>query len=139
MYDYSLATEKIARHSLAPHTDNNIIVIYLFILIGPLFLSTTLLILFLYLLLLKPLFIFLHALPHLLALFPSKLQRKPTNNPRLLTIIDPILLFYGVATTSCFDTQTLIVTVSVLAAVALSLFLGLKGDPVPCERCAGNI
>ncbi|KHN23901.1 Endoglucanase 11 [Glycine soja] len=71
-------------------------------------------------------------------LFPSKLQRKPTNNPRLLTIIDPILLFYGVATTSCFDTQTLIVTVSVLAAVALSLFLGLKGDPVPCERCAGN-
>ncbi|KAG4961882.1 hypothetical protein JHK86_038750 [Glycine max] len=86
----------------------------------------------------KPLFIFLHALPHLLALFPSKLQRKPTNNPRLLTIIDPILLFYGVATTSCFDTQTLIVTVSVLAAVALSLFLGLKGDPVPCERCAGN-
>ncbi|RRT34901.1 hypothetical protein B296_00039159 [Ensete ventricosum] len=56
------------------------------------------------------------------------------------------------------DTQTLIVTASVLAAVALSLFLGLKvtplpyalftsekipiskrgGDPVPCERCGGN-
>ncbi|XP_072950884.1 uncharacterized protein [Typha angustifolia] len=36
------------------------------------------------------------------------------------------------------DTQTLIVAGSVLAAVGLSLFLGLKGDPVPCERCAGN-
>ncbi|XP_020212229.1 uncharacterized protein LOC109796824 isoform X1 [Cajanus cajan] len=69
--------------------------------------------------------------------FPSKLRRKPTK-PRLLAIIDPILLFNGVATTFYFDTQTLIVTVSVLAAIALSLFLGLKGDPVPCERCAGN-
>ncbi|CAL9769985.1 unnamed protein product [Musa acuminata subsp. burmannicoides] len=36
------------------------------------------------------------------------------------------------------DTQTFIVTATVLAAVALSLFLGLKGDPVPCERCGGN-
>ncbi|PKA45812.1 hypothetical protein AXF42_Ash018363 [Apostasia shenzhenica] len=36
------------------------------------------------------------------------------------------------------DTQTLIVSVSVLTAVALSLLLGLKGDPVPCDRCAGN-
>ncbi|XP_021864570.1 protein BUNDLE SHEATH DEFECTIVE 2, chloroplastic [Spinacia oleracea] len=36
------------------------------------------------------------------------------------------------------DTQTFLVTVSVLVAITLSLFLGLKGDPVPCERCAGN-
>ncbi|KMT04984.1 hypothetical protein BVRB_7g171460 [Beta vulgaris subsp. vulgaris] len=36
------------------------------------------------------------------------------------------------------DTQTLLVTVSVLVAITLSLFLGLKGDPVPCDRCAGN-
>ncbi|XP_057549015.1 uncharacterized protein LOC130827347 [Amaranthus tricolor] len=36
------------------------------------------------------------------------------------------------------DTQTLLVTVSVLVAISLSLFLGLKGDPVPCDRCAGN-
>ncbi|KAL3628898.1 hypothetical protein CASFOL_027944 [Castilleja foliolosa] len=36
------------------------------------------------------------------------------------------------------DTQTFLVTVSVLVAIGLSLFLGLKGDPVPCERCAGN-
>ncbi|KAJ3696135.1 hypothetical protein LUZ60_001512 [Juncus effusus] len=36
------------------------------------------------------------------------------------------------------DTQTLIVSGAVLAAISLSLFLGLKGDPVPCERCAGN-
>ncbi|RDX62633.1 hypothetical protein CR513_59012, partial [Mucuna pruriens] len=69
---------------------------------------------------------------------PSKLRRKATKKPRLLTIIDPILLFNGVGATFYFDTQTLIVTVSVLAAIALSLFLGLKGDPVPCERCGGN-
>ncbi|KAJ4724666.1 protein disulfide-isomerase LQY1, chloroplastic-like [Melia azedarach] len=36
------------------------------------------------------------------------------------------------------DTQTLLATISVLVAIALSLFLGLKGDPVPCDRCAGN-
>ncbi|XAR60226.1 Protein disulfide-isomerase [Bertholletia excelsa] len=36
------------------------------------------------------------------------------------------------------DTQTFLVTISVLTAIALSLFLGLKGDPVPCDRCAGN-
>ncbi|CAA6658464.1 unnamed protein product [Spirodela intermedia] len=34
------------------------------------------------------------------------------------------------------DTQTIIVSASVLAAVSLSLLLGLK--PVPCDRCAGN-
>ncbi|XP_061338170.1 uncharacterized protein LOC133285037 [Gastrolobium bilobum] len=69
--------------------------------------------------------------------FPSKCRRKPTK-PRLLMIVDPILLFNGVGSTLYFDTQTLLVTVSVLAAIALSLFLGLKGDPVPCERCGGN-
>ncbi|QCE01484.1 hypothetical protein DEO72_LG7g2781 [Vigna unguiculata] len=70
--------------------------------------------------------------------FPSNLRRKATKKPRLLMIVHPILLFNGVATTFYFDTQTVIVTVSVLAAIALSLFLGLKGDPVPCERCGGN-
>ncbi|KAK9079059.1 hypothetical protein SSX86_000729 [Deinandra increscens subsp. villosa] len=50
---------------------------------------------------------------------------------------DPILLY-----TSEFkpplDTQTFLATISVLVAISLSLFLGLKGDPVPCEKCAGN-
>ncbi|GLT44371.1 hypothetical protein SLA2020_182740 [Shorea laevis] len=36
------------------------------------------------------------------------------------------------------DTQTFLAIISVLAAIALSLFLGLKGDPVPCDRSAGN-
>lgn len=36
------------------------------------------------------------------------------------------------------DTQTFLATISVLTAITLSLFLGLKGDPVPCDRCAGN-
>ncbi|ESW13605.1 hypothetical protein PHAVU_008G210600 [Phaseolus vulgaris] len=76
--------------------------------------------------------------PSYLLQFPSILRRKPTKKPRLFMIVHPILLFNGVATTFYFDTQTVIVTVSVLAAIALSLFLGLKGDPVPCERCAGN-
>ncbi|BAT80961.1 hypothetical protein VIGAN_03059100 [Vigna angularis var. angularis] len=70
--------------------------------------------------------------------FPSNLRRKATKKPRLFLIVHPIFLFNGVATTFYFDTQTVIVTVSVLAAIALSLFLGLKGDPVPCERCGGN-
>ncbi|XP_017411515.1 uncharacterized protein LOC108323542 isoform X2 [Vigna angularis] len=71
--------------------------------------------------------------------FPSNLRRKATKKPRLFLIVHPIFLFNGVATTFYFDTQTVIVTVSVLAAIALSLFLGLKGDPVPCERCGGNV
>ncbi|KAL7084739.1 hypothetical protein ACP275_14G239400 [Erythranthe tilingii] len=50
----------------------------------------------------------------------------------------PILLFTGIESSPTVDTQTFLVTVSVLVAIALSLFLGLKGDPVPCERCAGN-
>ncbi|XP_059659697.1 uncharacterized protein LOC132306353 isoform X2 [Cornus florida] len=51
-------------------------------------------------------------------------------------LIHPILLFSGFDRP--LDTQTFLATISVLAAIALSLFLGLKGDPVPCERCAGN-
>ncbi|WOG94589.1 hypothetical protein DCAR_0313885 [Daucus carota subsp. sativus] len=49
----------------------------------------------------------------------------------------PILLFTPFDN-SPLDTQTFLVTISVLVAISLSLFLGLKGDPVPCERCAGN-
>ncbi|RYR45831.1 hypothetical protein HN51_024061 [Arachis hypogaea] len=70
--------------------------------------------------------------------FTFKCKTKPITKPRLLMIIDPILLFNGIGSTLYFDTQTLLATVSVLAAIALSLFLGLKGDPVPCERCGGN-
>ncbi|KAH0996627.1 hypothetical protein GBA52_020491 [Prunus armeniaca] len=50
--------------------------------------------------------------------------------------VQPILLFAGFD--KPLDTQTFLATISVLAAIALSLFLGLKGDPLPCERCAGN-
>ncbi|CAI9105874.1 OLC1v1004895C1 [Oldenlandia corymbosa var. corymbosa] len=50
----------------------------------------------------------------------------------------PILLFTGFDTPPPVDTQSFLATVSVLVAIALSLFLGLKGDPVPCDRCAGN-
>ncbi|KAM3398748.1 protein BUNDLE SHEATH DEFECTIVE 2, chloroplastic [Capsicum galapagoense] len=49
----------------------------------------------------------------------------------------PILLFVGFDSVP-LDTQTFLATFSVLTAIALSLFLGLKGDPVPCDRCAGN-
>ncbi|KAI4308351.1 hypothetical protein L6164_031434 [Bauhinia variegata] len=75
----------------------------------------------------------------LLSRFPSYSKPKAKRpQRRLLMIIDPILLFNGVGITLNFDTQTLLATVSVFAAIALSLFLGLKGDPVPCDRCAGN-
>ncbi|KAL2536027.1 protein SPA [Forsythia ovata] len=50
---------------------------------------------------------------------------------------NPLLLFTG-SQLPTVDTQTFLVTVSVLGAITLSLFLGLKGDPLPCERCAGN-
>ncbi|CAK9184645.1 unnamed protein product [Ilex paraguariensis] len=56
--------------------------------------------------------------------------------PTTKLLLHPILLFTGFDRP--LDTQTFIVTISVLAAIAFSLFLGLKGDPVPCERCAGN-
>ncbi|KAK3162071.1 hypothetical protein QOZ80_1BG0084970 [Eleusine coracana subsp. coracana] len=36
------------------------------------------------------------------------------------------------------DTQTIIIAAAVVSAISLSLILGLKGDPVPCDRCAGN-
>ncbi|KAI7982953.1 hypothetical protein LOK49_LG15G02470 [Camellia lanceoleosa] len=48
------------------------------------------------------------------------------------------LLFLSSSFDGPLDTQTFLATISVLAAIALSLFLGLKGDPVPCGRCAGN-
>ncbi|XP_042510671.1 uncharacterized protein LOC122086046 isoform X2 [Macadamia integrifolia] len=51
-------------------------------------------------------------------------------------LFHPILLLNGYERP--VDTQALLTTVSVFAAIALSLFLGLKGDPVPCNRCAGN-
>ncbi|XP_057782076.1 protein SPA, chloroplastic isoform X2 [Salvia miltiorrhiza] len=51
---------------------------------------------------------------------------------------NPIFLFTGIDSPPIVDTQTFLVTVSVLVAISLSLVLGLKGDPVPCERCAGN-
>ncbi|KAL3718449.1 hypothetical protein ACJRO7_003561 [Eucalyptus globulus] len=53
-----------------------------------------------------------------------------------LLLARPLLLFGGLDRT--LDTQTVLATVSVLAAIALSLVLGLKGEPVPCDRCAGN-
>lgn len=80
--------------------------------------------------------------------------------------VHPVMLLGGAGMT--VDTQSLLVSVSVLAAIALSLSLGLKvvslrvylhvffdgwlffvliffvvlfvlqGDPVPCQRCAGT-
>ncbi|KAE9606234.1 hypothetical protein Lal_00024513 [Lupinus albus] len=70
--------------------------------------------------------------------FHNKCRPKPTKPTRLVMIIHPILVLNGVGTSFYFDTQTFLVTVSVLAAIALSLFLGLKGDPVSCDRCGGN-
>ncbi|ESQ49501.1 hypothetical protein EUTSA_v10021645mg [Eutrema salsugineum] len=55
-------------------------------------------------------------------------------------IINPSVLFIssGFDGGGFVDTQTFIVTISLVVAIALSLFLGFKGDPVPCERCGGN-
>ncbi|KAL6202638.1 hypothetical protein ACLB2K_026344 [Fragaria x ananassa] len=75
---------------------------------------------------------------------PSVLFRCSASIKPLQVIIEPTRLFVQpiLLLTTGFntplDTQTFLATVSVLAAIALSLFLGLKGDPVPCERCAGN-
>ncbi|KAK8942804.1 hypothetical protein KSP39_PZI009048 [Platanthera zijinensis] len=92
-------------------------------------------------------------LPLLLLSFPS-IHLNPTRKPKSITssLSAPPLTtsarrparypcrcaahFYGVDRT--IDTQTFIVSASVIAAVALSLFLGLKGDPMPCSRCGGN-
>ncbi|XP_031100313.1 protein disulfide-isomerase LQY1, chloroplastic [Ipomoea triloba] len=49
----------------------------------------------------------------------------------------PILLFTALDSPPV-DTQTFLATITVIAAISLSLFLGLKGDPVPCDKCAGN-
>ncbi|XP_043705229.1 uncharacterized protein LOC122655034 isoform X2 [Telopea speciosissima] len=51
-------------------------------------------------------------------------------------LFHPILLLNGYERP--VDTQTFLTTVSVFAAIALSLFLGLKGDPVSCNKCAGG-
>ncbi|XP_058190523.1 protein SPA, chloroplastic [Rhododendron vialii] len=70
-------------------------------------------------------------IPFLSAFSSFKILQPPIHIP-----LQPILLFSGFDRP--VDTQTFLATISVLAAIALSLFLGLKGDPVPCERCAGN-
>ncbi|XP_012477501.1 protein BUNDLE SHEATH DEFECTIVE 2, chloroplastic isoform X1 [Gossypium raimondii] len=62
-------------------------------------------------------------------------RRKLLYHPTRL-ILHPVLLLTGFD--KPLDTQNFLATISVLAAIALSLFLGLKGDPVPCDRCAGN-
>ncbi|XP_022731011.1 protein SPA, chloroplastic-like [Durio zibethinus] len=62
-------------------------------------------------------------------------RRKLLYQPTRL-ILHPVLLLSGFD--KPLDTQTVLATISVLVAIALSLFLGLKGDPVPCDRCAGN-
>ncbi|TVU34976.1 hypothetical protein EJB05_16835 [Eragrostis curvula] len=45
---------------------------------------------------------------------------------------------YGGGLLSPVDTQTIIIAAAVVSAISLSLILGLKGDPEPCDRCAGN-
>ncbi|EOY33250.1 hypothetical protein QQP08_027016 [Theobroma cacao] len=65
----------------------------------------------------------------------SSRRRKLFYQPTRL-LLHPVLLFSGFD--KPLDTQTFLATISVLAAIALSLVLGLKGDPVPCDRCAGN-
>ncbi|XP_057473986.1 uncharacterized protein LOC130762321 [Actinidia eriantha] len=89
-----------------------------------------------------------HCSPRSLASLPSQPPTKPeipilspSSSPfnwaqPTKLFLHPILLFAGFDRP--VDTQTFLATVSVLAAIALSLFLGFKGDPVPCERCAGN-
>ncbi|KAL8245537.1 hypothetical protein R6Q59_011795 [Mikania micrantha] len=63
----------------------------------------------------------------------SKLHLLSTKNLNFY----PILLYSG-GFKPPLDTQTFLATISVLVAISLSLFLGLKGDPIPCEKCAGN-
>ncbi|KAF4381208.1 hypothetical protein F8388_012130 [Cannabis sativa] len=65
----------------------------------------------------------------------TKLIPKLSIQPTRL-FVPPIFLFAGFETS--IDTQTFLATISVLVTIALSLSLGFKGDPVPCERCAGN-
>ncbi|KAL1188629.1 Protein BUNDLE SHEATH DEFECTIVE 2 [Cardamine amara subsp. amara] len=70
----------------------------------------------------------------------SKWSRTSVHQCSSNLIIHPSLLFLnGFDGGGGFiDTQTFIVTISLVVASALSLFLGFKGDPVPCERCGGN-
>ncbi|OAY52175.1 hypothetical protein MANES_04G063400v8 [Manihot esculenta] len=62
-------------------------------------------------------------------------RRSLLNRPPNL-VLHPFFLLTGFERP--LDTQTALAIVSVVAAIALSLYLGLKGDPVPCDRCAGN-
>ncbi|GMI94603.1 hypothetical protein like AT3G44020 [Hibiscus trionum] len=75
-----------------------------------------------------------HQIPTLSRTNNSK-RRKLLYQPTRL-FLHPVLLLTGFD--KPLDTQTFLATISVLAAIALSLFLGLKGDPVSCDRCAGN-
>ncbi|XP_071701231.1 uncharacterized protein [Rutidosis leptorrhynchoides] len=68
------------------------------------------------------------------ASFYSKFHSVPSQKLNF----DPILLYTDSGFKPPLDTQTFLATISVLVAISLSLFLGLKGDPVPCEKCAGN-
>ncbi|KAL5708938.1 hypothetical protein ACHQM5_019681 [Ranunculus cassubicifolius] len=78
----------------------------------------------------------------------SFLQHLGTTQPELykLSVLNPIkpkLIFHPILLFNGFDnrpvdTQTFLITVSVVVAISLSLFLGLKGEPVPCAKCAGN-
>ncbi|KAE9463324.1 hypothetical protein C3L33_04770, partial [Rhododendron williamsianum] len=63
-------------------------------------------------------------IPFLSAFSSFKILQPSTHIP-----LQPILLFSGFDRP--VDTQTFLATISVLTAIALSLFLGLKGDPVP--------
>ncbi|KAM6576583.1 hypothetical protein CsatB_028420 [Cannabis sativa] len=73
--------------------------------------------------------------PLLSRCFSVSLRPKLSIQPTRL-FVPPIFLFAGFETS--IDTQTFLATISVLVTIALSLSLGFKGDPVPCERCAGN-
>ncbi|KAG7633245.1 hypothetical protein ISN44_As03g035330 [Arabidopsis suecica] len=71
----------------------------------------------------------------------NKLSRTSAHQSSANLIIHPSVLFLSSAFDGgggFIDTQTFIVTISLVVAIALSLFLGFKGDPVPCERCGGN-
>ncbi|PRQ32694.1 hypothetical protein RchiOBHm_Chr5g0049271 [Rosa chinensis] len=75
--------------------------------------------------------------PLLLFRCSASLKPEVIIEPTSRLFVQPVLLLTTGFNTP-LDTQTFLATISVLAAIALSLFLGLKGDPVPCERCAGN-
>ncbi|ERM93626.1 hypothetical protein AMTRI_Chr03g56320 [Amborella trichopoda] len=71
---------------------------------------------------------------------PESLRIKNGAKPKFLNyrllLVNPLLFVNGGERP--LDTQTLLVTISVLITITLSLLLGFKGDPVPCQRCAGN-